>query len=115
MLEERQIQVFVDYLPSSALFFRRGGNGGQLFVLLGLVGWWCQRPHEGTSHTAVQQQPAQDQEAASPAKLVKKILIKRSQGAEENGTACHCQPISDWTLLIEVFANHGQRWLQVEG
>jgi len=115
MLEERQVQVLVEHLPAAGLFFRNGGDDSQLFILFGLAGWWPQWPHEGASYTAVQQQATQDKEATSPPKIIEEVLVGRSQGAEEDRAACHCQPISNGALFIKIFANHSQCWLQVEG
>lgn len=88
MFKQCEVQVLVDDLPEAALF-RRSGDGGQRLFLLGFARRRSERPHEGAGHAAVQQQPPQDQEAASPSELVKEVLVERCQGAEEDGAACH--------------------------
>lgn len=79
------------------------------------LGFGSDRPHDGTGDTAVEEQPPQDQETPSPAKLLKEPRVQRCQGGEEDGAASHGESVGNGPLQEEVLPNHGEGRVQVEG
>ncbi len=105
MLEQREVDEAVNGLsyspPLRAPFCR--------------FGFWSYRPHEGTSDAAIEEQATQDQETSSPAKLVEEPGVYRSQGGEEDRAAGHGNSIGNRPLIVEIFSNHSESRVEVEG
>lgn len=127
MLKQGQVQEFVDCLEKRGLLFLGlptnevcAGVTVILFhhlssflqhllssLLLQLIRLGANGPHQGSGNTAVQQETAEDEEAAAPAKYTKEDLVHGCQSGEEDRAARHSQPVSQGTPLEEVLADYG--------
>ena len=70
--------------------------------------------HEGSGHAAVEQKSSQDEEAASPPKLIIQPGVEGSQRGQKHWAACHGDAVGDRPTYEEVFTDHGEGWIQVE-
>lgn len=116
VLEQGQVDEGVDGLQHRLLWLsRRRACRLVLRVRRSQLGFGSDGSHEGTGHAAVEQESPQNEEASSPAKGVIQPRVQGSEGGEEDGAARHGDTVCDGTFFIEVFANHRQRRVQVEG
>lgn len=116
VLKKGQVDERVDGLQHRLLWLsRRWTCRLVLWVRHSRLGFGSDGPHEGTGHAAVEQKSSQNEEASSPAKRIVQPRVQGSEGGEEDGAARHGDAVCDGPSFVEVFTDHRQGRVQVEG